>query len=89
MLRSELVARLQQKYSAWKAADVEAMVDCVLEEISGALARGDRVEIRGFGRFSVRKRDARQGAIPVLALRSAWNRSGCHSSKRAKNCAHT
>jgi integration host factor subunit beta len=64
LLRSELVARLQQKYSAWKAADVEAMVDCVLEEISGALARGDRVEIRGFGAFSVRKRDARQGRNP-------------------------
>lgn len=64
MLRSELVARLQEKYSAWKASEVEAMVDSVLEEISGALERGDRVEIRGFGAFSVRTRDARTGRNP-------------------------
>jgi integration host factor subunit beta len=64
MLRSELVARLQQKYSHWKASEVETMVDSVLEEISGALERGDRVEIRGFGAFSVRTRDARVGRNP-------------------------
>jgi integration host factor subunit beta len=64
MLRSELVARLQQKFSHWKAAEVETMVDSVLEEISGALERGDRVEIRGFGAFSVRTRDARVGRNP-------------------------
>ncbi len=64
MLRSELVARLQQKFSHWKAPEVETMVDSVLEEISGALERGDRVEIRGFGAFSVRTRDARVGRNP-------------------------
>lgn len=64
MLRSELVARLQQQFSDWKAADVEVMVDSVLEQIAGALERGDRVEIRGFGAFSVRMRDARVGRNP-------------------------
>jgi integration host factor subunit beta len=64
MLRSELVAQLQQKFSDWKAADVEVMVDSVLDQISSALERGDRVEIRGFGAFSVRTRDARVGRNP-------------------------
>ena len=64
MLRSELVAQLQQKFSDWKAADVELMVDSVLDQISSALERGDRVEIRGFGAFSVRTRDARVGRNP-------------------------
>jgi integration host factor subunit beta len=64
MLRSELVAQLQQKFSDWKASDVEVMVDSVLEQIAGALERGDRVEIRGFGAFSVRTRDARVGRNP-------------------------
>ncbi|MGE3302336.1 MAG: integration host factor subunit beta [Hyphomonadaceae bacterium] len=63
MLRSELVTRLQEKLE-WKGADVEQMVDIVLEQISKALERGDRVEIRGFGAFSVRLRDARLGRNP-------------------------
>lgn len=64
MLRSELVARLQNKFRDWKASEVEQLVDIVLEEIAAALERGDRVEIRGFGAFSVRTRDARVGRNP-------------------------
>jgi integration host factor subunit beta len=64
MLRSELVARLQGQFKTLKAAEVERMVDTVLEEIADALERGDRVEIRGFGAFSVRGRDARVGRNP-------------------------
>ena len=44
--------------------DAERMVDTVLEEISAALERGDRVELRGFGAFSVKRRDARVGRNP-------------------------
>ena len=44
--------------------DVEKLVDTVFDEISGALAKGDRVELRGFGAFSVKSRDARIGRNP-------------------------
>ena len=64
MLRSELVARLQNKYASWRASEVERLSDTVLEQIASALTRGDRVELRGFGAFSVRQRDARQGRNP-------------------------
>ena len=64
MLRSELVARLQEEFQPLKAGEVEHAVDIVLDEISDALASGGRVELRGFGAFSVRKRDARTGRNP-------------------------
>ena len=64
MLRSELVARLQNKYAHWRASDVERLSDTVLEQIVEALERGDRVELRGFGAFSVRTREARVGRNP-------------------------
>jgi len=44
--------------------DVERIVNTIFEEIIGAMARGDRVELRGFGAFSVKKRDARVGRNP-------------------------
>ena len=64
MLRSELVTRLQEEFQPMKATDVEGAVDIVLEELSKALAEGGRVELRGFGAFSVRNREARTGRNP-------------------------
>lgn len=64
MLRSALVAQLQEEYASLKASDVEAAVDTFLDEIAITLAAGGRVELRGFGAFSVRKRDARVGRNP-------------------------
>jgi len=64
MLRSELVNKLQEEMAPIKAAEVEHAVDVVLDEIAVALAEGGRVELRGFGAFSVRKRDARTGRNP-------------------------
>lgn len=64
MLRSELVARLQEEFQPLRASEVEQAVDIVLEEVAKALAEGGRVELRGFGAFSVRKRDARTGRNP-------------------------
>lgn len=64
MLRSELVTRLQEEFLPLRAAEVEEAVDVVLDEIAVALAQGGRVELRGFGAFSVRKRDARTGRNP-------------------------
>ncbi len=64
MLRSELVNRLQEEFQPMRAAEVEQAVDIVLDEVAQALASGGRVELRGFGAFSVRKRDARTGRNP-------------------------
>ena len=47
--------------------DVERIVNVVLDEIAGALARGDRVELRGFGAFTVKHRAARRAAIRAPA----------------------
>ncbi|MEL6257996.1 MAG: integration host factor subunit beta [Pseudomonadota bacterium] len=64
MLRSELVEKLAQENPHLRQEHAEKIVDVVLEEIAAALARGDRVELRGFGAFSVRERDARTGRNP-------------------------
>ncbi|MEM1105676.1 MAG: integration host factor subunit beta [Pseudomonadota bacterium] len=64
MLRSELVAKLADRHSHLQPSDLEKAVNVILEEITGALERGNRVELRGFGAFSVRKRDARRGRNP-------------------------
>jgi integration host factor subunit beta len=64
MLRSELVSHLQEEMQPLKAAEIERAVDVVLDEIATALAEDGRVELRGFGAFSVRKREARTGRNP-------------------------
>lgn len=64
MLRSELVARLAEERPHLPLKRVEQAVDVIFEEISSALERGDRVELRGFGAFSVRERDSRKGRNP-------------------------
>jgi integration host factor subunit beta len=64
MLRSELIEALAERNRHLLTSDVEKVVDVVLEEIAKALERGDRVELRGFGAFSVRKRAARLGRNP-------------------------
>lgn len=64
MLRSELVAKLANQNPHLFHGDVERVVDTILEEISNAIVRGDRVELRGFGAFSSRSRDPRIGRNP-------------------------
>ena len=64
MTKSELIARLAAKNPHLYQRDVERIVATVFDEISKALANGDRVELRGFGAFSVKHRDARTGRNP-------------------------
>jgi integration host factor subunit beta len=64
MTRSELIARLAAKNPHLTIKDVERIMTTIFDEIAAALARGDRVELRGFGAFSVKRRDARQGRNP-------------------------
>ena len=64
MIKSELVQRIAEQNPHLYQRDVEHIVNAILDEITGALSRGDRVELRGFGAFSVKKREARQGRNP-------------------------
>jgi integration host factor subunit beta len=64
MIKSELVQRIAETNPHLYQRDVENIVDAILDEITRALARGDRVELRGFGAFSVKQRPARVGRNP-------------------------
>jgi integration host factor subunit beta len=64
MIKSELVARLTARYPHLYHRDVERIVSTVLDEITKALAEGNRVELRGFGAFSVKVRPSRMGRNP-------------------------
>lgn len=76
MTKSELVQRLAESNPHLYQRDVEAIVTSIFDEIAAALARGDRVELRGFGAFSVKNRPARTGRNP---------RTGAHVSVEKKS----
>ena len=64
MIKSELVLKLAEQNPHLYQRDVENIVNAILDTIADALARGDRVELSGFGAFSIKKRDARTGRNP-------------------------
>src|ERR1700754_166647 len=64
MIKSELVQRIAAQNPHLYQRDVENIVNAILNEVVGALSRGDRVELRGFGAFSVKNRPARTGRNP-------------------------
>ena len=64
MTKSELITLIGQMNPHLYQRDVERIVSTVFDEISAALARGDRVELRGFGAFSIKRREARVGRNP-------------------------
>lgn len=64
MIKSELIQQIAEDNPHLYQRDVERIVSTLFDEITEALARGDRVELRGFGAFSVKKRDARLGRNP-------------------------
>lgn len=65
MTKSEIISRLSRKFPAFFLRDIEKMiVNGILHEITGALKTGRRIELRGFGAFSVRKREARIARNP-------------------------
>lgn len=64
MTKSELIQRLAEANPHLYQRDVERIVATVFDEITAALAQGDRVELRGFGAFSVKERGSRTGRNP-------------------------
>ena len=76
MIKSELVQHISTSNPHLYQRDVENIVNAILNEITGALSRGDRVELRGFGAFSVKNRPARTGRNP---------RTGAHVSVAQKS----
>ena len=64
MTRSELIQKLAEKNPHLYLRDLETVVDSVFEQITQALSRGDRVELRGFGAFSIKERGTRTGRNP-------------------------
>jgi integration host factor subunit beta len=83
MTKSELVQRLAETSPHLYQRDIEVIVTAIFDEITAALARGDRVELRGFGAFSVKRRDARIGrnprtgdSVPVAEKRIPFFKTG-------------
>lgn len=83
MIRSELVAIIAEQHPHLTIRDVETLVGTVFDAITSALADGRRVELRGFGAFSTRARNARTGrnprtgeAVPVDAKRVPYFKPG-------------
>ena len=64
MIKSELIAKISERNPHLYQRDVAHVLNAVLEEVVSALSRGDRVELRGFGAFSVKNRPARIGRNP-------------------------
>jgi integration host factor subunit beta len=64
MIKSELIQQIAERNPHLDKRDIERVVANILDTISDALARGDKVELRGFGAFSVKKHAARIGRNP-------------------------
>jgi integration host factor subunit beta len=62
--KSELIAGLAADHPHLRGADVEVIVATIFDQITDALSRGERVELRGFGAFTIKHRDARTGRNP-------------------------
>lgn len=76
MIKSELVQKLADENPNLFHRDIERIVSIVFDEITDSLARGDRVELRGFGAFSVKHRPARIGRNPrsgeAVSIEEKW-----------------
>jgi integration host factor subunit beta len=64
MTKSELITFITEKNPHLYQRDIERVVTTIFEEISTALSKGDRVELRGFGAFSIKQRNALIGRNP-------------------------
>ncbi len=89
MIRSELLQELHRDNPELRAEEIEQVVDIFFDEIAQRLAEGGRVELRGFGAFSTREREARTGrnprtgeAVAVPAKRVPYFKAGKEIRRR-------
>lgn len=94
MTKSELIQRLAERHPDLKQRVFERIVSTIFEEISTALEKGDRVELRGFGAFSVKSRQPRIGrnprtgeTVPVSAKRVPHFKTGKELRERLNRMA--
>jgi nucleoid DNA-binding protein len=86
MIKTELVQRIARQNPNLYQRDVENIVNAILNTITAALARGDRVELRGLGAFSVKTARPAPGAIRAPARKFRCGRRKSHSSGPARRC---
>jgi nucleoid DNA-binding protein len=87
MIKSELVEKLAAENPHLFQRDIENIVNAILDEIGDAMARGDRVELRGFGAFRSRTGRRASAATREPASRSMWARNTCRNSRPARKSA--
>lgn len=80
MTKSDLVRTLSARFRGLTRADIECAVDTIFEALTQALAAGGRVELRGFGAFSIRERAERMGRNPRTGAKVYVRPSACPSS---------
>lgn len=92
MTKSELIQRLSKRYPHLYQRDIEVLVNTMFDEITKSLGEGNRVELRGFGAFSVREREARAARNPkngamvsVGKRRAVYFRTGKELRERVVN----
>jgi integration host factor subunit beta len=83
MINRELIAEVVKRYPRLSSHDAEIVVNTVFDSMRDALARGERIELRGFGTFVLKYRQAREGRnprtgalVPVAAKRVPWFKVG-------------
>ena len=86
MIKSELVQKLAEQNPHLYSRDIE-IVNAILGTIGDALAQGDRVELRGFGTFAVKKRGARTGRNPKTGDLVAVSEKAVPVFKTGRRCA--
>jgi integration host factor subunit beta len=84
MLKSHLIRRISSRNPHLYQRDVEKVLNAILDQIVRALARGDRVELRGFGVFSTKLRKARTGRNPRTGVAVSVAQKAMLSFKAAK-----
>jgi len=87
MTRSDLVAQLAERFSQLTQRDTEFAVKTILDAMSDALARGHRIEIRGFGSFSVNRGRRASGATRAAAKQVVIPEKLVPHFKPARRCA--
>ena len=87
MTKSELIDRLAAQFPQLVAKDAELAVKMILDAMAESLAKGERIEIRGFGSFGLNYRPPRPAATRSRARRCRCRKSTSPTSRPARNCA--